>query len=80
MNPDLARETLKEADFKRMMLRTAAQYVSNKCRQDERREKDIRDRGDEKELEKWLNGTRYHNQEVLWEARDLIEAKHLKPI
>ena len=81
MNPDLAKETLKEADFKRMMLRTAAQYVSNKCREDdERREKEIRDRGDDKEIEKWLNGARYHNQEVLWEARDLIEDKYLKTI
>ena len=48
MNPDLAKETLKEADFKRMILRTAAQYVSNKCREDdERREKEIKERGDE---------------------------------
>jgi hypothetical protein len=64
-----------------MMLRTAAQYVSNKCKEDdERRKKEIRDRGDDKEIEKWLNGGRYHNQEVLWEARDLIEDKYLKPI
>ena len=81
MNPDLAKDTLKEADFKRMMLRTAALYVSNKCREDdERREKEIKERGDDKELEKRLNGSRYHNQEVLWEARDLIENKYLKPI
>jgi hypothetical protein len=66
MNPDLAKETLKKADFKRMMLRTAAQYVTNKFREDDKRcEKDIRERGDDKELERWLNGTRYHNQEVL---------------
>jgi hypothetical protein len=81
LGPDVATEALLDAKIRRSMIRTAALYVIEKCKEyDEKREAEIKARGDEKEIEAWFNGPRYHDQNLLWEARDMIEEKFLKPV
>jgi len=51
------------------MIRKAALYVIDKCRkEDEQKEAEIKARGNDKELEAWFNGPRYHDKKFLDEA------------
>jgi hypothetical protein len=81
LGPDVANEALLDAKIRRIMIRTAAEYVIEKCKEyDKKKEEEIMARNDEKEKEAWLNGPRYHDQKLLWEARDMIEETMLKPV
>ena len=81
MGPEVANEALYDAHIRRIMIRTAALYVIEKCREhDQKKEQEIKARGDEKEIEAWFNGPRYHDQKLLWEAKEMIEEKFLKPV
>ena len=81
LGPEVANEALLDAQIRRAMIRAAALYVIEKCREnDQKKEQEIKARGDEKEIEAWFNGPRYHDQKLLWEAKEMIEEKFLKPV
>ena len=81
MGPDVATDALIDADIKRNMIRSAALYVIQKCKDlDAKKEQEIKARGDDKEIEAWFNEPRYHDQRVLLEAKELVEEQFLKPV
>jgi hypothetical protein len=63
------------------MIRRAALYVINKCKEeDEKKEAEIKARGDEKEIEAWFNGPRYHDIKFLNEAQAIVEDEFVRPV
>jgi hypothetical protein len=81
LGPDVAADALQDASIRRAMLRRAATYIIERCRElDLKREAEIKARGDEKEIEAWFNGPRYHDKGLLWEARNVIEDEYVRPV
>jgi len=65
----VSHDALQDARIKREMIRKAALYVIDKCRkEDEQKEAEIKARGNDKEIEAWFNGPRYHDKKFLDEA------------
>lgn len=60
--PETAIESLEDSRLRREMIRRAAKYMIQKCHEeDQQKEAEIKQRGDEKEIEAWFNQPRHHD-------------------